>query len=170
MVFLRVELKFDWEEMREQHFNSGRLTVPGLVLLILDVGPIRGRTKLQKEVFLAWNEVFGEKYAIDPIFHPDQFGPYSQLVLDSQAMLKSKQDIRVVPRGEGHQTYVISNKGRATLTEELKHADIPEVLLGQLSDKKADWDEWTAKGIMRYIYRNYPYYAIKARIKELKWE
>ena len=156
--------------MKRENFNGGRLTVPGLVLLILNIGPIRGKTKLQKEVFLAWNEVFGKRYAMDPVFHPDQFGPYSQLVLDSQTLLKSKKDIRVVPRGEGHQTYVISSKGKSTLMEELKHTKIPSGLLVQLSTKKADWDEWTAKGIMMYIYRNYPYYAIKARIKELKWE
>ena len=156
--------------MREEKFNSGRLTVSGLILLILNNGPIMGKTKLQKEVFLAWNEVFGEKYAIDPIFHPDQFGPYSQLVLDSQALLKTKHDIRVIPRGEGHQTYVISSKGKSTLSDELMYTKIPSDLQTQLSTKKADWDEWTTKGIMRYIYREYPYYAIKARIKELKWE
>ena len=167
---MHVEIRFDWTKMKSENFNSGRLTVPGLVLLILDVGPINGRTKLQKEVFLAWNEVFGREFAIDPIFHPDQFGPYSQLVVDSQAFLKSKQEIRVIPKGEGHQTFIISPKGRSTLKEELAHSDIPQELFRTLKDKKTDWDEWTAKGIMRYIYRNYPDYGIKARIKELKWE
>ena len=167
---MQVEIKFDWAKMKSANFNSGRLTVPGLVLMILNVGPINGRTKLQKEVFLAWNEVFGKKFAIDPIFHPDQFGPYSQLVVDSQAILKSKQEIRVIPRGEGHQTFVISQMGKAALMYELAHSDIPSNLVTRLEEKKTDWDEWTAKGIMRYIYRNYPYYGIKARIKELKWE
>lgn len=109
-------------------------------------------------------------YAVDPIFHPDQFGPYSQLVVDSQTLLRSRQEIRVAPRGEGHQTFVISQKGRNSLKEELLNANIPQELFGLLAEKKADWDEWTAKGIMRYIYRNYPYFSIKARIKELKWE
>lgn len=167
---MQVEIKFDWTKMKSENFNSGRLTVPGLVLLILDVGPIRGRTKLQKEVFLAWNEVLGKEFAIDPIFHPDQFGPYSQLVVDSQAILKSKHEIRVIPKGEGHQTFVISQKGKVALKEELAHSNIPSNLIRTLKEKKTDWDEWTAKGIMRYIYRNYPYYGIKARIKELKWE
>ena len=141
-----------------------------MILLLLDLGPIRGRTKLQKEVFLAWNEVLGKRYALDPIFHPDQFGPYSQLVVDSQVFLRSKNEIRVVPLGEGHQTYVISEKGKLALNNAIKYTDIPVDLLVKLSAKKVDWDEWTAKGIMRYIYRNYPEYAIKARIKELKWE
>lgn len=156
--------------MKEKKFNGGRLTVPGMILLLLDFGAIRGRTKLQKEVFLAWNEVFGERYALDPIFHPDQFGPYSQLVVDSQVFLRSKNEIRVVPMGEGHQTYVISKKGKLALEDAIKDTNIPEYLLARLSAKKIDWDEWTAKGIIRYIYRNYPEYAIKARIKELKWE
>lgn len=167
---MQVEIKFNWARMKSEKFNSGRLTVTGLVLLILNVGPIKGRTKLQKEVFLAWNEVFGKRFAMDPIFHPDQFGPYSQLVVDSQAILKSKQAIRVVPMGEGHQTFVISRIGKDTLMEELAHSSIPDDLMIKLKEKKTDWDEWTTKGIMRYIYRNYPYYGIKARIKELKWE
>jgi uncharacterized protein YwgA len=170
MVLLQIEIKFDWDKMKQENFNSRRLTVPGLILLILYIGPIRGRTKLQKEVFLAWHEVFGEYFAIDPIFHPDQFGPYSQLVVDTQAFLKSKNEIRVISRGEGHQTFVISEKGKSTLKKELVHSDMPEKLIRTLKEKKTDWDEWTAKGIMRYIYRNYPYYGIKARIKELKWE
>lgn len=156
--------------MMRENFNSGRLSVPGLVLLILDIGPIKGKTKLQKEVFLTWHEILGKEFAIDPIFHPDQFGPYSQLVVDSQSLLKSEKQIRVIPKGEGHQTFVISQKGRASLKEELASANISNDHIRTLKEKKTDWDEWTAKGIMRYIYRNYPYYAIKARIKELKWE
>lgn len=156
--------------MKNENFNSGRLSVPGLVLLILDVGPIKGRTKLQKEVFLAWNEIFSKEIVMNPMFHPNQFGPYSQLVVDSQVILKSKDEIRVIPQGEGHQSFVISQKGKATLKEELAHSNIPSNLIEKLKERKTDWDEWTAKGIMRYIYRNYPYYGIKARIKELKWE
>ena len=167
---MQVEIKFDWTKMRSEIIGDGRLTVPGILLLILDVGPIKGRTKLQKEVFLAWNEVLGKNFAIDPLFHPNQFGPYSQLVVDSQVMLKSKYELGVVPKGEGHQTFVISQKGKASLKEELAQCNIPDNLLRTLKEKKADWDEWTAKGIMRYIYRNYPYYAINARLKELKWE
>lgn len=167
---MQIEIKFDWDKMRKENFNSRRLTVPGLVLLILDIGPIRGRTKLQKEVFLAWHEVFGDDFAIDPIFHPDQFGPYSQILVDTKDFLKSKKEIRVISRGEGHQTFVISEKGKSTLKCELDRSNMPERLIKTLKEKKADWDEWTAKGIMRYIYRNYPYYGINARIRELKWE
>lgn len=156
--------------MKHEKLNNERLTIPGLILLILDTGPIRGRTKLQKEVFLAWNEILGERYATDPIFHPDYFGPYSQLIVDSQAFLRSNNDIKVLPHGEGHQTFVISDKGRITLKEELEQTRIPSSLLSKLSYKKADWDEWTSSGIIMYIYRNYPYYATKSKVRELKWE
>ncbi len=167
---MQIDLKFDWEKIKRENFSSRRLTVSSLVLLILDIGPVRGRTKLQKEVFLAWKEVFGTEYAIDPIFHPDQFGPYSQLVVDSQSMLRENQDIKVIPVGEGHQTFVISRKGKESLREEMETLNIPNNLIRTLRERKIDWDEWTAKGIMRYIYRNYPYFAVNARIKELKWE
>ena len=162
-------MKFDWEKLRREHFSNIKLTVPGLILALLNIGPIRGKTMLQKEVFLAWKEVFGGKYVMDPIFHPYHYGPYSQMVSDSQTILRSRQEIRVLSKGEMHQTYVISQKGKLTLAEEIRHSEIPEDILNMLSTKKMDWDEWTSKGMMRYIYRKYPEYAVMAKIKELKW-
>ncbi|MHB1440743.1 MAG: hypothetical protein ACYCSO_06945 [Cuniculiplasma sp.] len=167
---MQISTQFDWEKIRIESNKERKLSVPGLILLILNIGPIKGKTKLQKEVFLAWSEIFGGGLATDPIFHPDQFGPFSQIVVDSQTLLASEHKIKVIPKGEGHRSYFISQEGKKALNEELKNSDISDKLLRNLEERKADWDEWTAQGIMRYIYRNYPYYGIKARIKELKWE
>ena len=144
----------------EEGFRGVRLSVPGIVLLVLNNGPIC-RTKIQMEVFLAWNEFLGNRYATDPGFIPSQTGPYSQAIAKSLIILKSNSNIRVLARGEGHQTFVISDKGKITLAKELEQINIPNNLLSQLSDKKIDWDEWTTSGITEFVRRNYPYYIMQ---------
>ena len=167
---MSIKIEFDWNKIKKERYGGNKLTIPDLIMVILSNVPIRGKIKLQKEVFLAWKEVFTENYVTDPLFHPDQFGPYSQLVSDSQEILKMESYIKVISQGEGHQTFVISQKGKLNLQENHIINKIPIELFRNLTLKKIDWDEWTSKGIMTYIYRNYPYYAIRAKIKELTWE
>ncbi|MGC8622310.1 MAG: hypothetical protein ACP5U0_10385, partial [Caldisphaera sp.] len=71
--------------------------------------------------------------------------------------------------GEGHNTYYITKKGRNLVAEILKKKKFVREFIPIIKEKKADWDEWSSKGILIYIYRKYPEYTTKTRVPELRW-
>ena len=136
-----------------------------LILMLLSISPIKGNTKLQKQVFLAWKTIFNDVTA-DPGFFPWKFGAYSKAVEDSTRILLKQGYIRMTPgRGEGLR-YSISPKGSRKIRTKLR-----ELRIGfrDLPEKKIDWDEWSTKGILRHVYRNYPQYTTKTKVPSLKW-
>jgi len=164
-----VRLGFDWPGVRPGEFKGRRISPAQLVLLLLDAGRVSGRTTFQKQVFLSYREVFGTRAVIDPGFRPDRFGPYSQLVADLPPLLRAGGWIRIQARGEGRSTYAISPRGVddvSTLLRDRSLEDRFKVLL----QKKASWDEWSTKGILHYVYRNYPEFATRTAIPSMIWE
>ncbi len=164
-----VELAFDWEAVATRLSRKGRLRTPELMMLILDRGKVSGRTMMQKQVFLAYKEVFGPSHAIDPGFRPDRFGPFSQVVADLLTQMKFRGIIRVTSAGEGHSTYFASDQGRTTDLILSGHRASSR-MLDLLATKKALWDEWTPRGVMQYVYRNYPEFATRTAIPSLIWD
>ena len=134
-----------------------KLNAIDIILLLLANGKTVGRTMMQKQVFLAYKEVLNE-YSEDPLYYPDKSGPFSQLVDDSLKYLKSLNLIKVINRGEGHQTYILTVEGKRKAEEISKL--LPNDIIGKLKDQKISWDEWDTNGILRYVYRNYPNYSI----------
>ncbi len=163
-----VEIQFNWEEVKKR-IDNNKLRVDDIILLLLDAGKVTGKTVLQKQVFLASKEVFQELSG-NLLYHPDKYGPFSKLVDDSAKILKAEGKIKVISKGEGHSTYLIQPKGKEYLDEVLLRKKIPESKLEELRKRKMSWDEWDTAGILRYVYRNYPEYATKTRIPELKWD
>ncbi len=136
-----------------------------LALMLLSISPVKGTTKLQKQVFLAWKTLF-KKDTADPGFFPYKFGAYSKTVKDSIMVLKNSGFIRIKSgKGEGVQ-YFITPSGKRTISKKLKRLDID---LEELTDKKSDWDEWTTQGIMKFVYRNYPEYTVETKVPYLRW-
>lgn len=141
------------------------LLVTDLVLLLLLVGKVRGTTKLQKQVFLTWKEIF-PKTSIDPVFYPWIYGAYSKVVEDSVKILSQNKDV-VIKRGRGEgMIYQISSDGEKRIKKRIRQLHIN---LEKLRTKKIDWDDWSTKGTLRYVYRKYPEYATKTRVPSLKW-
>ena len=140
-----------------------KLNAVDIILLLLANGKTVGRIMMQKQVFLAYKEVLNE-YSEDLLYYPDKFGPYSQLVDDSLKYLKSLSLIKVINRGEGHQTYILTFEGKRKAEEISKL--LPNELIEKLKNQKASWDEWDSNGILRYVYRNYPKYTINIESKE----
>lgn len=164
-----VTLGFDWAATVAKESKGRRLSPAQLLLLLLDAGRVSGRTTLQKQVFLSYREVFGTKAVLDPGFRPDRFGPYSQLIADLPPTLRAGGWIRILARGEGRSTYIIGPRGAddaATIRQDPTVEKRFEVLL----QKKASWDEWSTKGILHYVYRNYPEYATRTAIPSMIWE
>jgi len=156
--FTDKSMKF-FEKMEESLLGSD------LVLMLLSLSPVKGTTMLQKQTFLAWETIF-KKQTTDLGFFPYKFGAYSKTIDDSLKVLENSGLITIKPaKGEGVR-YSITPSGKRTISKKLKKMDIS---LDELKEKKLDWDEWTTRGIMKYVYRNYPEYTTKTKVPSLKW-
>jgi uncharacterized protein YwgA len=164
-----VELDFDWNDVLRRARASSSLGASDLILLLLAEGPIGGKVMLQKQVFLAYEEVFGRKGVIDPGFRPDRYGPYSQSVADLPSIMRHDGLVRTQAKGEGRVRYYLGTRGAST-ARGLAGNPLVAGRLELLKSKKASWDEWTATGVMTYIYRKYPDFATKTKVPALKWD
>jgi len=164
---MSIELLINWEEFKKEKDLNKKLSATDIILLLLANGRTIGKTMMQKEVFLASKEVLNE-YSQDLLYYPDKFGPFSHLVDDALKYLKLQGLINISNRGEGHQTYSITLAGKKKAEEISKM--LPDKIKKELKNKKNSWDEWDTRGILRYVYRNYPEYATKTKVPELKWE
>jgi uncharacterized protein YwgA len=140
-----------------------------LILSLLSIGAINGKTMLQKQVFLSLNEVFSKDEIADGLFVPDRYGPYSRLVVDIADYLKKEGLLKIVPKGEGKSRYVITPKGSEKVQEMVRSKEFLIKKMELLRDKKSDWDEWTSTGVKIYIYRKYPEFATRTEVPELLW-
>lgn len=166
---LNIKIEADWNNLLNEYQNGKRLNADDIILLLLRCGNVSGKTMMQKQVFLAIKEVFNDN-VFDALFHPDKFGPYSQLIADIILKLRDEGKIRKLNIGESHATYSITEKGEEYVNKIIKNKNISNEVLKKLKENKSDWDEWDVKGILRYVYRNYSEYATKTAVPELKWE
>ena len=147
--------------------SKGKLNALDIILLLLANGKTVGRTMMQNQVFLAYKEILSD-YSDDLLYHPDKYGPFSELVEDSLKYLRNQGLIKVINRGEGHQTYILTEEGKRKAEEIFKK--LPDEIKNVLKNQKISWDEWDTKGILRYVCRKYPEYAVNIEDPELKWE
>ena len=146
---------------------KGKLNALDIILLLLANGKTMGRTMMQNQVFLAYKEILSD-YSDDLLYHPDKYGPFSKLVEDSLKYLRNQGLIKVINRGEGHQTYILTEEGKRKAEEISKK--LPDEIKNALKNQKISWDEWDIKGILRYVCRKYPEYAVNIKDLDLKWE
>ena len=144
---------------------DNRLLSSDLVLMLLTVAPIKGMTKMQKQTFLAWKELFND-VSVDLGYHPWKYGAYSKVVENTIKILEKQQHIDKRKRkGEGT-VFEITKSGRNMIKHKIRTMELD---LRNLTAKKTDWDDCTPRGTLRYVYRNYPEYTTKTNIPSLKW-
>lgn len=159
------EIKFSSEGLRAYKNMSYKLTGKDIILLLLLISPTRGKTKLQKQVFLTWKTIFN-KNSNDLGFFPYKFGAYSKAIEDAIEILEKTNLIEIKKDRDEAQRYFITMEGKKEIINKIKDFKIN---LNKLSEKKIDWDEWSTKGIMRYVYRNFPEYTTETKVPSLKW-
>jgi len=147
--------------------SNEKFNASDIILLLLANGKTTGRTMMQEQAFLAYKEVLKD-YSEDLLYHPDKYGPFSSLVGDSLKYLRNQGLIKIINRGEGHQTYILTEEGKRK-AEEISRK-LPDEIKNALKNQKISWDEWDTKGILRYVCRKYPEYATKIEVPGLKWE
>ncbi|WP_316505572.1 hypothetical protein [Nitrosopumilus sp.] len=142
-----------------------KLLATDLILMLLSVSPIKGNTKLQKQVFLAWKKIFSD-VTVDLGYYPWKFGAYSRSVEDSMKFLIKRKFVKIKP-GKGESLmYILTNSGKQHIQEKLYELGLD---MRSLPDKKLDWDDWDTKGTLIHVYRNYPEYTAKTKVPSLKW-
>jgi len=144
---------------------NNRLLSSDLILMLLMVAPIKGMTKMQKQVFLTWKELFND-ISVDPGYYPWKYGAYSKVVENTIRILEKQRLVETRKRkGEGT-IFEITKSGRNMIKNKIRTMKFD---LKTLTEKKTDWDDWTPRGTLRYVYRNYPEYTSKTNIPSLKW-
>lgn len=145
--------------------KSPRLFVDDVILSLLYISSIKGKTLFQKQIFLATEEVFKSK-SVDLGYTPHLYGPYSRLVEDTVYFLQREGLIFVMKRkGEGS-IYQITEKGKEHFKLKMERI---KVILNSLRKHKSSWDEFTSSGISNFVYRNYPAFTVNSKLGDKKW-
>lgn len=152
--------KINWNSYKKRRKY---LSCSDLILLLLYTSPIRGKTILQKQVFLA-GKMLENIYLSDLGFHPFRYGPFSLVVIDSITILKEFKLIEM--DNDPNLVFKITNKGRKFIERKIK---INDINLQNVMKKKKDWDEWSTTGILKHVYRNYPEFTTKTKVPRHIW-
>lgn len=162
-----MSIKISLTSESRENYNSRENVIYGtdIVLLLLNVSEIKNDTFLQKEVFLAWKEVFPEKI-VDLAFFPYYYGPYSEILIKITDHLSKKKLIKKIPINKKNFKYVITDLGKKFAQKRIEEINIP---IDKLRNSKHKWEEWKRNGLMKYVYRNYPYYTSETKRPSLKW-
>jgi len=139
-----------------------------LFLLGADNGAsIRGRTRLEKMVFLLSKEILtqpGRK--ITPreyTFRADRFGPFSEEVYDD---VETLSDLDLVEWDNNHEILKISSKGLQLLNKLKKSEAIPYSLKNDIENLKRKYGNMKLERILNYVYRNYDKYTYESEIRD----
>lgn len=136
--------------------------------------PIDGKVKQQKEIFLAYKEIFSKVKSFEQVdFDKQRYGPFSEEVDHTIDDMAFSNYITIQGRKKPDTLSIsITDKGKKFIAK--KFQELPSEIQKELKRKRADWDSMTTQGIMNYVYLHYPEYREKAlqkkRFKPLDWE
>ncbi len=133
------------------------------ILLLLNVDnkkSIEGNLFLQKEMFLIVKEVW-KGLETELNFVPYNYGPYSQRLVNLLRELNFNNLI-FIDKSEETNKYSITKKGE----EELNKINFPKDIVKKVTNLKVGSNKLGYKGLLRYVYFNYPDYTTKSKIKD----
>lgn len=162
------------KEISIEEFSEYSLFDAILLLLFADKDiPIDGKVKQQKEIFLAFKEVFPKLKNFKQVdFDKKRYGPFSEEVDNTLDDMAFSNYISIEGRKKPNTMNIsITSKGMNHI--ENKFSELPPEIQNELKQKRVDWDSMSTSGIMSYVYLHYPEYrenAIqKKRFKPLDW-
>ena len=121
------------------------------LVLLADAGggePVRGRTRLQKMMFMA-SKADGE-LGREGCFEPDNYGPYSEVVNEELEYLASIGVLRIAGSGE----IGITRAGRRIAERVSKEVGADTPLM--LANLKELLNDLSTRDVLGYIYAAYP--------------
>lgn len=132
-----------------------------LLLGALDNQPIRGKLFLQKEMFLFSFELESDNLKHLLNFEPHNFGPYSKkLELELTEMIN--EGLVQVSEREDTKIYNLTKKGQEYFENIVR---LDNSMLNGINKLKLGSERLGYKGLLRYVYFNYPKFTTKSKIK-----
>ena len=142
---------------------SSKLSVEEFILLFLNSNgkrKISGKLCFQKEMFLVVKEICPD-LDIDLNFEPYHYGPFSKNLASLLDYLESNSLIDV-ERYQDTCIYSITEKG----VEKLSSLEVSDDILRKIENLKFGANKLGYKGLLRYVYFNYPEYTKNSKIKD----
>lgn len=142
---------------------SSKLSAKEFILLLLNSDnqkPIKGNLFIQKEMFLIVEEVYPELRE-ELEFIPYNYGPYSFKLVNMLSNLKNDNLIYSFENIDANE-YAITKKGEKYLNQ----IDFPSDIIKKVSKLKIGSNKLGYKGLLRYVYFNYPKYTKNSKIKD----
>ncbi|MBQ2832585.1 hypothetical protein [Methanobrevibacter sp.] len=139
-----------------------KLSAKEFILLLLNSDnqkPIKGNLFFQKEMFLIVEEVYPELRE-ELNFIPYNYGPYSFNLVNILKNLK-KDNLITFEDFDGNE-YSITSEGE----EYLNKIDFPKDIIKKVNRLKIGSNKLGYKGLLRYVYFNYPKYTKNSKIKD----
>ena len=135
-----------------------------LLLGVNNYAPIRGKLLLQKEMFLIVHELdkSGElKEVLN--FESYKYGPYSTIL---EGILDNLKERKIVDSSteDNVEVYKLTKKGKNKFKKIAEKID--DDLLERIKKLKIGSERLGYKGLLRYVYFNYPNFVDKSEIRE----
>ena len=169
-VFSDGTVVYDFEEAKEviSELKAKKHAVSDCILLMLYAQPdkpIFGRVLLVKEVFLLTKEILNEDDIQNAKFIPYRWGMYSFTVGNALANLEYSGYIeRKGKKNAKLEQFELTDKGKEFISK-IWNA-LPAMTQETAKEKRKGWDQLGYDGILRLVYRKYPKYKEKSRLKE----
>lgn len=138
------------------------LSARDFILLLLDSDnkkPIVGNLFFQKEMFLIVEEICPDlKEELQ--FFPYDYGPFSKVLVN---LLKELNDysLILIENVDNSIRYSITKKGE----EYIGSVDFPQEIRDKVTNLKIGSNRLGYKGLLRYVYFNYPKFTTNSKIK-----
>lgn len=142
---------------------NSKFNAEDFILLLLNLDnkkEIKGDLFLQKEMFLIVKEVF-PNLDKELNFKPYYYGPYSGKLTELLNHLANNSLIKIDDI-EGSNCYTITDKG----IDKLNKIEFPGDIKNKVFKLKKGSNVLGYKGLLRYVYFNYPKYTTKSKIKD----
>jgi uncharacterized protein YwgA len=152
--------------------NSKRLTRSEVLLLLLNAPglsgvenePIKGRTKLQKLLFLIQKSIPKNSLLVSYPFRPFKYGPFCKEVYDDLQFLKEegliKEEKEYLKEKGIYVKFKLTEKGQQKARE---LANTPEgiELVKVVTDIKKKFNHMTVADLVEFTHEQYPGYVLE---------
>ncbi len=157
----------------EEKISIPKYTISDFIFWLLSSQntPIFGKISFFKEMFLMYKEVLPielKNKSINPKFIDYTYGPYSFLIADVLEQLKYDGYVSVEGRKNSRtEKFSLTNEGKKEAEKriELLSDKKCKQFSQELKNRRRTWDQLGNRGLLNYVYKNYPEYTKNSRIK-----
>lgn len=152
--------------------SQGRLTRSEVLLLLLNAPglsnienePIRGRTKLQKLLFLIQKRIPKNSLLVSYPFRPFKYGPFCKEVYDDLQFLKKEgliEEAKEYLKDKGiYVKFKLTEKGQQK-AREIASTPAGMEIAKIVNDVKKEFNSMSVANLVEFTHRKYPGYVLE---------